>query len=51
METLSIIVIIVIMAIFLGLVGLKLYSNIKLKGLRRYKNENKKSKSINTNKS
>ena len=35
METLSIIVIVVIMAIFLGLVGLKLYSNIKLKGLRQ----------------
>ena len=35
METLSIIVIIVIMAIFLGLVGLKLYSSIKLKGLRQ----------------
>lgn len=35
METLSIIVIVVIMVIFLGLVGLKLYSNIKLKGLRQ----------------
>ena len=35
METLSIIVIVVIMAIFLGLIGLKLYSNIKLKGLRQ----------------
>lgn len=35
METLSIIVIAVIMILFLGFVGLKLYSNIKLKGLRQ----------------
>lgn len=35
METLSIIVIVVIMALFLGLVGFKLYSSIKLKGLRQ----------------
>ena len=35
METLSIIVIVVIMALFLGFVGFKLYSNIKLKGLRQ----------------
>ena len=35
METLSIIVIAVIMVLFLGFVGFKLYSNIKLKGLRQ----------------
>lgn len=35
METLSIIVIAVIMILFLGFVGLKLYSNIKLKGLKQ----------------
>lgn len=35
METLSIIVIAVIMILFLGFVGFKLYSNIKLKGLRQ----------------
>ena len=35
METLSIVVIVVIVALFLGLMGFKLYSNIKLKGLRQ----------------
>lgn len=35
METLSIIVIVVIIALFLGIMGFKLYSNIKLKGLRQ----------------
>lgn len=35
METLSIIVIVVAMVILLGLIGLKLYSAIKLKGLRQ----------------
>lgn len=35
METLSIIVIVIIMILFLGFIGFKLYSNIKLKGLRQ----------------
>ena len=35
METLSIIVIVVIITLFLGIMGFKLYSNIKLKGLRQ----------------
>ena len=35
METLSIIVIVVAMLILVGLIGLKLYSSIKLKGLRQ----------------
>ena len=35
METLSIIVIVVIIALFLGIMGFKLYSNIKLKGLKQ----------------
>ena len=35
METLSIIVIVVAIIILLGLIGLKLYSAIKLKGLRQ----------------
>lgn len=35
METLSVIVIVVIIALFLGIMGFKLYSNIKLKGLRQ----------------
>ena len=35
METLSIIVIVIIMILFLGFIGFKLYSSIKLKGLRQ----------------
>ena len=35
MEVLSIAVIVIIMVLFLGFVGFKLYSNIKLKGLRQ----------------
>lgn len=35
METLSIIVIVIVALIFLGYLGFKLYSNIKLKGLRQ----------------
>lgn len=35
METLSIAVIAIIMVLFLGFIGFKLYSNIKLKGLRQ----------------
>ncbi len=35
METLSIVVIIAILVVFLAVIGLKLYSSIKLKGLRQ----------------
>ena len=35
METLSIVVIVIVMVLFLSFVGLKLYGSIKLKGLRQ----------------
>ena len=35
METLSIVVIIAVLVVFLAVIGLKIYSSIKLKGLRQ----------------